>query len=110
DLESISADLSRIGSEHVRISFDADAFGGKIRGNVSHEWRSLHHNWKVAGAAADISLAQTSQAIGLTDHIGGLLRACNFSFRGNLADPGRITASLWTEAAAITWRNRTAEA
>jgi hypothetical protein len=39
-----------------------------------------------------------------------LIRASNFTFRGNLAHPGDVTASLWTEVTGLTWRNRTAEA
>ena len=110
DLESVSVDFSRLGSQRVGLEFDADVFGGKIRGNIAHEWHSPRYNWKVAGAATDISLAQTSEAIGLTDRFGGLIRACNFTFRGNLAHPADVTASLWTEVTGLTWRNRTAEA
>jgi hypothetical protein len=55
-------------------------------------------------------LTQTSEAIGLTDRFGGLIRASNFTFRGNLAHPADVTASLWTEVTGLTWRNRTAEA
>ena len=110
DLESVSVDFSRLGSQQVRLEFDADVFGGKIRGNVAHEWHSSRYNWKVAGAATDISLAQTSEAIGLTDRFGGLIRASNFTVRGNLAHPADVTASLWTEVTGLTWRNRTAEA
>ncbi len=110
DLESVSFDFSRLGGQQVGLEFDADVFGGKIRGNIAHEWHSPRYNWKVAGAATDISLAQTSEAIGLTDRFGGLIHACNFTFRGNLAKPADVTASLWTEVTGLTWRNRTAEA
>ena len=110
DLESVSVDFSRLGSQRVGLEFDADVFGGKIRGNIAHEWHSPRYNWKVAGAATDISLAQTSEAIGLTDRFGGLIHACNFTFRGNLAYPADVTASLWSEVTDLTWRNRTAEA
>jgi hypothetical protein len=110
DLESVSIDFSRLGSQRVGLEFDADVFGGKLRGNIAHEWHSPRYNWKVAGAATDISLTQTSEAIGLTDRFGGLIRACNFTFRGNLAHPADVTASLWTEVTGLTWRNRTAEA
>lgn len=109
DLESVSVDVSRLGSQQVGLEFDADVFGGKIRANIAHEWHSPRYNWKLAGAATDISLAQTSEAIGLTDHFGGLIHACNFTFRGNLAHPADVTASLWTEVTGLTWRNRTAE-
>jgi hypothetical protein len=27
-------------NQRVGLQFDVDAFGGKIRGNISHEWRS----------------------------------------------------------------------
>jgi len=62
DLESVSFDFSRLGSQQVGLEFDADVFGGKIRGDIAHEWHSPRYNWKVAGAATDISLAQTSEA------------------------------------------------
>jgi hypothetical protein len=110
DLQSATADLSRLGNQHMGLQFDVDAFGGKIRGNMSHEWRSQHSNWKIAGGATDISLEQTSEAFGFADSISGLLHAGNFTFRGNLAEPDRVTASLWSELTRLTWRNRTAEA
>jgi hypothetical protein len=110
DLQSATADLSRLGNQRVGLQFEVDAFGGKIRGNISHEWHSQHSNWKIAGGATDISLAQTSEAFGFADPVSGLLHAGNFTFRGNLAEPDRVTASLWSELAGLTWRNRTAEA
>src|SRR5256884_6525706 len=110
DLQSAAADLSRLGKQRVGLQFDLDAFGGKIRGNVSHEWRTPHSNWKIAGGASDISLGQTSDAFGFADRVDGLIHAANFTFRGNLAEPDRVTASLWSELTGLTWRNRTAEA
>jgi hypothetical protein len=110
DLQSATADLSRLGNQRVGLQFDVDVFGGKIRGNISHEWRSQHSNWKIAGGATDISLEQTSEAFGFADRVSGLLHAGNFTFRGNLAEPDRVTASLWSELTGLTWRNRTAEA
>jgi len=110
DLQSITFDLSRIEKRRIGLEFDVDAFGGKLRASASHEWRSPHFNWKMAGSATDISLAQTSEALGFTDRVDGLLHACNFSFRGNPGEPARVTASLWTELTGLTWRDRTAEA
>jgi hypothetical protein len=110
DLQSITADLSRLADQRVGVEFDVDAFGGKIRANISQEGRSQPANWKIAGSASGISLAQTSEAIGFTDRIDGLLHACNFTLSGNLAEPSHVIASLWTELTALTWRNRTAEA
>src|SRR6266480_1826119 len=110
DLQSATADFSRLGKQRVGVQFDVDVFGGKIRGNISHEWRSQHSNWKIAGGASDISLGQTSDAFGFADRVDGLLHAANFTFRGNLAEPDRVTASLWSELTGPTWRNRTAEA
>src|SRR5213082_1704883 len=110
DLQSATADFSRLGKQRVGLQFEVDVFGGKIRGNISDEWRSQHSNWKIAGGASDISLGQTSDAFGFADRVDGLLHAANFTFRGNLAEPDRVTASLWSELTGLTWHNRTAEA
>jgi hypothetical protein len=110
DLQFATVDLSRLGNQRVGLEFDADAFGGKIRGNISHEWRSQHFTWKIAGGATDISLEQASETFGLADPVSGLLHAANFTFRGNLAERDLVTASLWSELTGLTWRNRTAEA
>ena len=109
DLESMTTDLSRLGKQRADLQFDLDAFGGKIRASFSNEWRPGHSNWNVAGAATDISLAQTSQAIGFTDRLGGALHACNFTFRGDLRDATHATASIWTELTELSWHDRTAE-
>jgi len=110
DLQSATADLSHLGNQRVGLQFDVDAFGGKLRANISHEWHSRYSNWKIAGGAADLSLAQISDALGFADRVNGLLHASNFTFRGNLAEPDRATASLWCELTGLTWRDRTAEA
>ena len=110
DLQSATINLSRLGNQRVGLQFDVDAFGGKLRSNISHEWHSRNSNWKIAGGAADLSLAQISDALGFADRVNGLLHAGNFTFRGNLAEPDRVTASLWSELTGLTWRDRTAEA
>ncbi len=110
DLQAATVDFARLGNRRMALQFDVDAFGGKLRANISHEWHSPHSNWKIAGGAADLSLAQISDALGFTDRVDGLLHASNFTFRGNLAEPDRATASLWGELTSLTWRDRTAEA
>jgi hypothetical protein len=110
DLQSATVDLSRLRNQRLGLQFDVDAFGGKLRGNISHEWHSRYSNWKIAGGTADLSLAQISDALGFADRVNGLLHAGNFTFRGNLAEPDRATASLWSELTGLTWRERTAEA
>src|SRR5947208_1137934 len=110
DLQSATADFSRLGKQRVGLQFEVDVFGGKIRGNISNEWRSEHSRWKIAGGASDISLAQTSDAFGFADRVDGLLHASHFTFLGTLAEPDRVTASFWTEVSGLTWRDRTTEA
>jgi hypothetical protein len=110
DLQAATVDLARLGNRRMGLQFDVDAFGGKLRANISHEWHSPHSNWKIAGGAADLSLAQISDALGFADRVNGLLHASNFTFRGNLTEPDRATASLWGELTGLTWRDRTAEA
>ena len=110
DLQAATVDLARLGNRRIGFQIDVDAFGGKLRANISHEWHSQHSNWKIAGGAADLSLAQISDALGFADRVKGLLHTGNFTFRGNLAEPDRATASLWYELTGLSWRDRTAEA
>jgi hypothetical protein len=109
DLQWIWIDLSQLAQQTINFDFDLDAFGGKIRAEVSDDWGKDGPTWNLAGSATDISLAQTSEAIGFTDHIDGALHAAKFIFRGNPRDPTRATASLWTELTQLSWRNRAAE-
>src|SRR6266480_1554854 len=109
DLQSIVIDLSRLDKERADLQFDLDVLGGKIRASVSNEWPGQHSIWNLAGTATGISLAQTSEALGFTDQLGGSLRACNFTFRGDPRDPLEGTASVWTELNGLSWRNRAAD-
>jgi hypothetical protein len=109
DLQSITIDLSRLNKERADLQFDLDVLGGKIRASISNEWPGKHSIWNVAGTAIGISLAQTSEALGFTDRLGGSLRACNFTFRGDPRDPLRGTASVWTELNGLSWHNRAAD-
>ena len=109
DLQSINIDLSRLNSKRANLQFDLDVLGGKIRGSISNEWPGQHSIWNVAGTATGISLAQTSEAFGFTDRLGGSLRACNFTFRGDPRDPMSGTASVWTELNGLSWYNRAAD-
>jgi hypothetical protein len=109
DLEWIAADLAHIGKEYLGLECEAAVFGGKIRANISNEWHAQHSIWNVVGSGADISLAQTSEVIGLADRANGLLHACKFTFRGDPHDFTNATASVWAELTGLKWRDRTAE-
>src|ERR1700736_159250 len=109
DLQSFTVDLSRLDKERADLQFDLDVLGGKIRASVSNEWPGQHSIWNVAGTATGISLAQTSEALGFTDRLGGSLRACNFTFRGDPRDPLGGTASVWTELNGLSWHKRAAD-
>jgi hypothetical protein len=109
DLQSITIDLSRLDKKRADLQFDLDVLGGKIRASVSNEWPGQHSIWNIAGTGNGISLAQTSEALGFTDRLGGSLRACNFTFRGDPRDPLRGTASIWTEINGLSWHNRAAD-
>jgi hypothetical protein len=109
DLQSITIDLSRLDKQRADLQFDLDVLGGKIRASISNEWPGQHSSWNVAGTASGISLAQTSEAVGFTDRLGGSLRACNFTFRGDPRDPLGGTASVWTELNGLSWHKRAAD-
>ena len=109
DLQSILIDLSRLDNERADLQFDLDVLGGKIRASISNEWAGQHSIWNLAGTATGISLSQTSESLGFTDRLGGSLRACNFTFRGDPHDPFSGTASIWTELNELSWHNRAAD-
>ena len=109
DLQSLLIDLSHLDNERADLQFDLDVLGGKIRGSISNEWAGQHSIWNLAGTATGISLAQTSESLGFTDRLGGSLRACNFTFRGDPRDPFSGTASIWTELNELSWHNRAAD-
>ena len=109
DLQSATIDLSHLSKERADFQFDLDTFGGKIRASFSDEWRPEHAVWNFAGSASDISLAQTSEAIGFADQLGGSLHAGKLTFRGDPRDLTRATASIWIELGDPTWRDRAAE-
>ncbi len=109
DLLSAMVDLSHLGKERADFQFDLDTFGGKIRASFSDEWRPGHAAWNFAGSASDISLAQTAEAIGFADELGGSLHAGKLTFRGDPQDLTRATLSVWFELTDLSWHNRAAE-
>ncbi|MFN2540555.1 MAG: hypothetical protein ABR514_00095 [Chthoniobacterales bacterium] len=109
DLPSITTDLSQMDRQTVGLDFDVEVSGGKIRADVAHTWRPGGVEWNVVASASDISLAQTAEALGFAERLGGLLHACNVTFRGNLLDPTGATGWLWTEVSAPAWRDRAAD-
>ncbi|MEP7015506.1 MAG: hypothetical protein ABI925_08710 [Verrucomicrobiota bacterium] len=109
DLQWITIDLSQVRKQRLGLDFDMDAFGGKIRASIANEWLPRSSLWNVVGSATDISLAQTSEALGFTDHLGGVVHACKFGFRGDPRDPMQAAASVWTELTGLNWRDRAAE-
>jgi len=109
DLPAVTTDLSHLAQRGIGFDFDVELFGGKIRADISREQQGDTTNWNVLGSAADISLAQTADALGFAGRIGGLLHACKFSFRGNPLDLQKATGWLWTEVTAPTWQQRAAD-
>jgi hypothetical protein len=109
DLDVVSIDLSHIGESRLGLEMAMDAFGGKLRARISSEDRGDKRTWDMAGSASEISLAQMSDALDLTDRASGSLRACKFTFRGEATNLREATASIWAEVAGLTWRDRTAD-
>jgi hypothetical protein len=108
-VQSMTTDLSQLGKKRVGIELDVDAFGGKLRASVANEWRQERSNWSIAGSAKEISLAQTSEAFGFTNQIGGMLHACKFTFHGDARDLSQTTASIWMELTESSWAGRKSE-
>lgn len=109
DLQSLTIDLSHLAKHRAELQSDLDVFGGKIRTSVENDWQRNESSWNVAGVATGISLAQTADATGFTDQLGGSVRACNFTFRGDPRDFINGTGSIWAEVAGLSWHNRAAD-
>jgi hypothetical protein len=109
DLDVVSIDLSHIGESRLDLEMALDAFGGKLRARISSEDRAEKRTWDAAGTASEISLAQMSDALDLTDRASGSLHACKFTFRGEATNLREATAAIWAEVTGLTWRDRTAD-
>jgi hypothetical protein len=109
DIETMTADFSQLEEKRVGIELNLDAFGGKVRASIASENRDKATGWNVAGNASGISLAQMSTAMGLREPAGGAVRACKFTFHGDVQNLARATASVWTEMTGFVWRDRLAE-
>lgn len=109
DIDAITINLSHLSEQRIGLEMNLDAFGGKLRVNVSSEERAHHRFWDVAGAASGISLSQMSDTLALTNRASGSLRGCKFTFRGEAANLAQATASVWAEVTGLTWRDRTAD-
>lgn len=109
DLDALTIDLSHVGESRLGLEVGLDAFGGKLRARISNDDREDKRIWDAAGTASEISLAQMSDALDLTDRASGSLHACKFTFRGEANNLQEATASLWAEVTELTWRDRTAD-
>ena len=109
DLDAVSIDLSHIGESRLGLEMAMDAFGGKLRARISSEDHADKRTWDAAGTASEISLAQMSDALDLTDRASGSLHACKFTFRGEATNLREATATIWAEVTGLTWRDRTAD-
>jgi hypothetical protein len=109
DLDAVSIDLSHIGASQLDLEVAMDAFGGKLHARISSENRADKRTWDAAGNASEISLAQMSDALELTDRASGTIHACKFTFRGEATNLREATATVWAEVTGLTWRDRTAD-
>jgi hypothetical protein len=109
DVETIAADFSRLPQKRIGFDVNLQAFGGNLRANVASEDRDEGVLWNIAGTASNISLEQMSSALGFTVPLRGSVHASKFTFRGDLQNLARDTASVWMEVTDFTWRDRTAE-
>jgi len=109
DVETITADLSRLENKRIGLELNLDAFGGKLRASLASESREEAILWDVAGTASEISLAQMSAALRLTEPASGSVRASKFTFRGGPQNLFHATASVWMEVSGFTWRDRQAD-
>ncbi|MEP6698218.1 MAG: hypothetical protein ABJB09_00665, partial [Verrucomicrobiota bacterium] len=98
-----------IGEKGLSMEITLDAFGGKLRASVSSDDRASKRIWDVVGSAAEVSLAQMSDALEFSDRASGSLHAGKITFRGETANLDEASATIWAEVTGLTWRDRTAD-
>ncbi|MEP6936710.1 MAG: hypothetical protein ABI871_01440 [Chthoniobacterales bacterium] len=109
DLQAITFDFRNLARRQISLDVDVDTFGGRLRAKVSSQEQNNHRAWDIAGSGSGISLAQISDAIGLTEPASGAVRALKFTFRGDTEHMADATASVWAEIASLTWHAHAAE-
>lgn len=109
DLEALTIDLSSLTKRWVGLDFQLDAFGGTLRASFQGHAGGKKSAVDLAGSAADLSLAQISQAAGFLEPVSGVVRSAKFTFRGNPGEFLDATASVWVEARDFAWRMRRAD-
>lgn len=110
DVDSLTLDFSQIAQEKIGIQANVDAFGGKVRVTLSNLEHDSHRAWNVAATVSELSIAQLSDSLNLTDRASGILRTCKITFRGDSNEPADASAAIWAEIEGMTWRDRTADA
>ncbi|HEY5035790.1 MAG TPA: hypothetical protein VII74_01515, partial [Chthoniobacterales bacterium] len=109
DLEALTIDLSSLTKRWVGVDFQLDAFGGTLRASFQGHAGEKKYAVDLAGSAADVSLAQISQAAGFLEPLSGVVRSAKFTFRGSPGEFLDATASVWVEARDFAWRARRAD-
>lgn len=109
DLDAITVDLSDLEAGRMGLEISVDAFGGKVRAHIGSQDHGDQRTWDVVATATEVSLAQMSDALDLTDRASGALHACKFTFRGEATNVANATASIWAEITGLTWRDRSAD-
>ena len=109
DLEALTIDLSHLARRRLGVDLHLDTYGGTLRASFQGRAGEKKFAVDVAGSAANISLAQFSQAIGFLEPITGAVRASKFTFRGSPGESLDATASVWIELTDFAWRARRAE-
>lgn len=108
DLDGVTADLSRLAARRIDVAIMLDAFGGKLRADLTSDDRPTGRVWTVAGSASGIALVQMSDLLGWSERATGLVRASKFTYRGTAESIARSTISVWLELVDLTWRDRSA--
>ena len=108
DIDAIGLDLARLSTGRVDVAVSVDAFGGKLRADITSDERA-GRGWNLAGSASGLSLAQMSAILAWREQATGSVRACKFTFRGDASSIADATASVWTEINQFTWRERSAD-
>lgn len=105
-IPSFSAALSQMAGGHMNFEWQAEAFGGELRGSAEINSDSVETPFEASGTFSNLGVAPLAAFLNVTEAAGGSLEAGKFSFRGNTSRPDRGTASLRLEAKNFQWESR----
>ncbi len=105
-LKTLSSELGDLAQGKWRATFDFEAFGGHLKGDLFGVTDGGRPHYEVAGNFARISVAGLARFLDHREPAGGLVNEGKFTFRGSPHALDQATLSVRLEASDFQWGKR----